>query len=224
VEIHGDESEFRRALVDAYPGLLRYAEGLAGSRAEAWDLVQETMERGLRHRQRFQHGDAPNGWLTTILRRIFIDRYRQSRTTTRLSRRWTREELSAREEDEGMEEETASDRFSGEDVRRALMFVRPVFRIPYALFTFDRLSYGEIGRRLSLTPGTVASRVFRARQRLREVLISGDFRLRAIGSVQTDLPASPAWGPPPQRLVRPLRARARRAASSSAQPTLEATG
>jgi hypothetical protein len=82
--------------------------------------------------------------------------------------------------------------FSVEDVRRALMFVPPSFRAAYALLTFDHLSYAEIGRRLSLTPGTVASRVFRARQHLREVLTSGEFRLRAVEAAPGKLVAPSA--------------------------------
>jgi RNA polymerase sigma-70 factor (ECF subfamily) len=192
VEDFRDGLEFERGLVAAYPGLLRYAEALSGSRAEAWDLVHETLERGLLNRVQFQHGDTPKAWLTTILRRIFVDRCRHARVAARLSRQW------GREDDFDQDEESPAslwERFSIEDVRRALLFVAPSFRVPFAMLAFDHLSYREIGRRLSLSPGTVASRVFRARQRLREILVTGEFRLRAIEKPSGGPSAPPSSGP-----------------------------
>lgn len=193
---HFGAHEFQRALVAAYPNLLRYAEALTNNRTEAWDLVHETMERSLRRQAGFKHGDCPNRWLATILRRIFIDHCRKGAVARRNARRWAREE-AAEEADRAsspvsspevpkLEEEVRSsppwEAFSVEDVRRAVMFLAPVFRAPYSMFAFDGLSYAEIGRDLSLTPGTVASRVFRARQRLRELLLSGAFRLQLVAA------------------------------------------
>lgn len=161
------DDQFERSVVAAYPCLLRRAQSLTRDRAAAMDLVQDTVEKGLRCREGFREGDSPNRWLATILVRIFIDRYRQSRVASQRARQW--EVVNAQVEEQPPPQWEA---FSIEDVRRVLRFLSPPLRTVYLLFSCERLSYAEISRRLSLPAGTVATRVFRARQRLRELLLS----------------------------------------------------
>jgi RNA polymerase sigma-70 factor (ECF subfamily) len=186
-----ERAEFERALVTAYPDLLRFAEVLTGSHADARDLVQDAMARGLSRRERFHQGGSVKGWLATILRRIFIDKCRQSRVAAHAARRADLESATA--DDEPAPRPAPWEAFTIEDVRRALMFVSPSLRTAYAMFALERLSHAEIGRRLSLPAGTVATRVFRARQRLRDLLVSGEFRLRPVAPIS--VPASPARCP-----------------------------
>jgi RNA polymerase sigma-70 factor (ECF subfamily) len=191
-----DEEAFGRALVAAYPNLLRFAERLAGNRAEAADLVQDTIERALRCRERFQYGSEIGSWLTTILRRIFIDRCRHARVAGRLPRH---RDLLHVTPSEDPSPPPAWESFSLEDVRRGLLFLKPEFRLVFEMFAFERLSYVEIGRRLSMRVGTVATRVFRARKQLCGLLLSGEFRLRAVAA------GTPAASSPPRQAEAPVR-------------------
>ena len=50
----------------------------------------------------------------------------------------------------------------------------------FALFAFERLPQLEIARRLSISPKTVATRMFRTRGRLRELLESGAYRRQLV--------------------------------------------
>ena len=169
--------EFDRAMLAAYPDLLNIARRLTGNQADARDLVQDTIVRGLSRRHRLREGSTVKHWLLAILRNLFIDRCRHSRVERQLARHAIWPTAVEPPEPPGPR---LSEAFSPEDVRRALMSLSPSLRAPYALFTFDRVSYHEISRRLLLSAGTVASRVFRARQQLRGLLVSGDFRLRAV--------------------------------------------
>src|SRR5262245_5059382 len=50
-----------------------------GDRASAQDLVQDVLERALRHFARLKALANPRGWLFTILRHRFVDRCRSRR-------------------------------------------------------------------------------------------------------------------------------------------------
>src|SRR5439155_16655307 len=66
------------------------------SPVDAWDLVQDTLERGLRHFEQFRPGTNVRVWLFTIMFHIFIDRWRR-RTHEQLMEPVEAEELPAAE-------------------------------------------------------------------------------------------------------------------------------
>jgi RNA polymerase sigma-70 factor (ECF subfamily) len=73
----GDASKFA-ALVKAHnQALYAFALRLCGDRVEAHDLVQDTLERGLRGFDRFDPSSNARAWLSTILYNLFIDRARK---------------------------------------------------------------------------------------------------------------------------------------------------
>jgi len=61
-------------------GLYSYAVVLSRNRAEAEDLVQETCLRALRAMERLRPDSNIKSWLFTILRNIWLNQLRQSRT------------------------------------------------------------------------------------------------------------------------------------------------
>jgi RNA polymerase sigma factor (sigma-70 family) len=166
-----DRTAFEKGLVASYPRLFPLALSLCRNRADAHDLVQDAVERGLRCRSMFRTGDTPDRWMSTILRRLFVDGYR-SRRRRRFVQLEERKERAVAPAPP--EEPSPWEALSLEDVREALSHVRPAYRETFSLFAFDNLAQGEIARRLSISQYTVATRVFRARDRLREVLAPGN--------------------------------------------------
>ena len=166
-----DAAPFEAALVNLYPRLLRCAERLSGNRAEAQDLVQDALERGLRRRGLFRTGGAPDRWMTTILRRIFLDRCRSAR---RLAETHANASVLAGDGSEPMVEPRASELFDAVDLRHAVAQLESPFREVYTLYAFESLSHREIGRRLAMPTSTVGTRVLRARQRLRAIMDGTD--------------------------------------------------
>src|SRR4030095_512260 len=57
---------FEKGLVALYPRLFPLALRLCRDRADAHDLVQDAVERGLRCRALFRGGDTPDRWMSTI--------------------------------------------------------------------------------------------------------------------------------------------------------------
>jgi RNA polymerase sigma-70 factor (ECF subfamily) len=78
-----DDAELLRALHDEHASALwSYVVGLTnGDRAQAQDVVQETMLRAWRNPQVLgQVNGSPRGWLFTVAKRIVIDEWRTARS------------------------------------------------------------------------------------------------------------------------------------------------
>ena len=67
---------FSEQLVAVLPRLRRFARGLAGSAAEADDLVQAACERALARSHQFQEGTRFDSWMFRIVQTIWIDQLR----------------------------------------------------------------------------------------------------------------------------------------------------
>ena len=173
-----NHNTFEEGIVALYPRLFPLALRLCRDRSDAHDLVQDTVERGLRCRALFRTGDTPDRWMSTILRRIFVDAYRSRRRRARMV---ALDERTARAPSVSDPQEPPRwEAFSVEDVRRALLSVDPAWRETFSLFAFGNLGQSEIAQRLSISRQTVATRVFRTRGKLRELFESGEYQqLRA---------------------------------------------
>ena len=133
--------------------------------SEAEDLVQETYVRALRFSHRFQPGTHLRAWLFQILRNTFLTFYR------------LRERESAISEDGVPEGEAPMFHDSPEqdsersavhmDLERALMRLPEEFKTPLLLAEVEGLPLEDVARIMDCPIGTVKSRIFRAKERLR---------------------------------------------------------
>jgi RNA polymerase sigma-70 factor (ECF subfamily) len=135
------------------------------SPVDACDLVQDTLERGLRHFEQFRPGTNIRVWLFTIMFHIFIDRCRR-RSHEQLMEPVSAEEVPAPEP----EEANAWEGINAAQLRRALSQLESPFREIVELHCERRCSYREISERLSIPLGTVGTRLLRARRKLRTLL------------------------------------------------------
>ncbi len=151
------------------PALHNTALRLCRNAADARDLVQDTLERGLRSFDRYRPGTNGRGWLLTILNNLFIDRCRSS----------TREPRAA----EGVEDlaavvaapeppaEPGWATITPEQVEAAISQLGDEFRTVYQLHAIEQRSYAEIAAQLGVNKATVGTRLLRARRRLKELLL-----------------------------------------------------
>jgi RNA polymerase sigma-70 factor (ECF subfamily) len=147
--------------------LFARALGLEQSADDARDLVQDTIERALRNFDRFQPGTNIRLWLFRIMYNLFVDRYRRRA-----------HELSV--EPVGLLELPAEDpepppawaSLGGEDVMGALRQLEPRFQVVLRLHFEERRSYRDISEQLGIPTGTVGTRLLRARQRIRHLLVA----------------------------------------------------
>jgi RNA polymerase sigma-70 factor (ECF subfamily) len=153
----GDEAAWHE-MVDRYGAYLyRLAFSLLGNGADAEDALQETFAGALRHLRDFEERSSVKTWLSRIL-------VRQAARSHRSRGRHGWVPL-----DQGSEAvENRSD--TRMDVLAGLDSLSPDHREVIVLRELQGMSYEEIADILAVPRGTVESRLFRARQILRERL------------------------------------------------------
>jgi RNA polymerase sigma-70 factor, ECF subfamily len=147
-----------RAFVDAsYPEVWRLCAALIGEQA-ADDLAQETFLRAIRAVARFRGESSARVWTLSIARRVCMDelrdRHRRRRRHERLTHSAPREAA------------TAPDPAGEVATREMLGLLSPDRRAAFVLTQLFRLSYEEAATVCDCPPGTIRSRVARARDEL----------------------------------------------------------
>jgi RNA polymerase sigma-70 factor, ECF subfamily len=142
------------------------ARRLCRDATEAEDLVQDTIERALRNSASFKSGTNARAWLVSILNHLFIDRCRvRSREGAAVQLDDVQQHLPAPVPD--LEPKWAQ--LGKEDVDRAVTRLDAPFRDVYRLHT-DGRSYDQIAQQLDVPRATVATRLMRARKKLKTLL------------------------------------------------------
>jgi RNA polymerase sigma-70 factor, ECF subfamily len=150
--------------------LYSYAVVLSRNRTESEDLVQETCLRALRAVQTLRPDSNIKSWLFTILRNIWLNQLRQSRTTLEIA------DPDLGENRANGVVDTAKDAYATcisniehEQVRHAIEQLPLQFREIILLREYEEFSYEEIATLLCRPVGTVVSRLARARSKLRDL-------------------------------------------------------
>src|SRR5881275_80366 len=164
------EELFRRYRQIAY----RVAYRLLGNEADALDAVQEGFVKALLHLPGFQGRSSFKTWLLRVVSNASLDLGRQ-----RGRREAQSLDVLGRNDPDGQEPLTLDDPALGlhrGDLRRALDHalaqLPPAQRQTFVLHAEAELSYREVAEALGISIGTVMSRLFYARQRLRTLLES----------------------------------------------------
>jgi len=144
---------------------------------EAEDLVQETYLSAFQHFDQFTPGTNCRAWLFAILHNKFINRVkRNGREVLELDEgqlEWARGESSEFTVTNTSPEAEFCRRVVEKDLVKALNRLPVPFRETVLLADFEGCSYKEIAQICGVPVGTVMSRLFRGRQRLREALTAG---------------------------------------------------
>jgi len=147
-------------LVDLIPRLRRYARALAGDRASADDLVQDTLERAWAKLHLYRRGTDLRAWLFTVMHNVHVNKVRAARSTDPLDDEMP--ELAQRA--------AQSDALVVRDLDRAIARLPAEQRAVLLLVTLEEMSYEQVARTLGIPIGTVMSRLSRAREKLRSMM------------------------------------------------------
>ena len=152
-------------LVNAYTDdLYRFAYWLCRDVNQAEDLVQETFTRAWSSLDSLRDEKAAKSWLFTTLRR------ENARRFERVQPKLVDEDLETIAETR-QDHDTSTEAFI---LRKALKDLPEEYREPLLLQVIGGYSCNEIAEQLGLSRGAVMTRLFRAKQKLREVLIGDE--------------------------------------------------
>ena len=159
-----DDAFLQQALqhLDALHNLAAY---LTRNGPEAEDLVQETYVRALRFSHRFQPGTHLRAWLFQILRNTFLTFYRLREREPAISEEGVAEGEAPMFHDAPPEDIERS--ATHMDLERAFMMLPEEFKTPLLLAEVEGLALEDVARIMDCPVGTVKSRIFRAKERLR---------------------------------------------------------
>ena len=162
------DDDFERQALQHLDALYNFAIYLTRNPPEADDLVQETYLRAFRFSHRFEPGTHLRAWLFQILRNTFLTFYRLREREAALA-------------DDGVPdwdvpmfhdapESSSSAMEAHTDLERALSRLPEGFRTVLLLAEVEGMPLEEVARVMSCPVGTVKSRIFRAKERLRALL------------------------------------------------------
>ncbi len=171
--------DLRQQLGDFTPRLRRFALALTRSHADADDLVQSALERGLACLPQWERGTRLDSWLYRITQNLWIDQRRTARLRGFIESTDAAMQLTGEDGRELNERQLMI-----RDAMRAMAALPEDQQAVLALVSIEGLPYGEAAKVLGVPIGTVMSRLARAR--------------RAV--------AAHVLGVPPDRRARPSRA------------------
>lgn len=175
--------EFEELFVPLLDNLYSIALRMTRNERDAEDLVQETYLKAYRFFHRFERGTNARAWILTILTNTFRTRYRKKKQEPNMVDFEAVENFCLA--DEMVKEIAAADKseaqgadivtsilkdYVSDDIIEALETVPEQFRIAVLLSDVEGFSYQEISEILSISVGTVKSRIFRGRKILQKQL------------------------------------------------------
>jgi len=152
----------RRQITALLPRLRRFALTLTGKPSDADDLVQDTVERALRHLHQWESGTRLDSWMFRIAQNLFIDQVRSKKRASAVM--VSSFEGAERVGFDGTARVEARIAFT--DTIEALATLPVDQRSAVALVLIDGLSYRDAAQVLDIPIGTLTSRLARAREAL----------------------------------------------------------
>lgn len=150
-----------RQLLTWVPRLRRYARALAGSREDADDLVQDTLERAWSRSSLWRDVADMRAWLFGIMHNLHVDAARRPRLHTARMDETTPEVPVAPNQ---------MQRLALFDLESALAQLPHDQREVVLLVALEDMAYADVARALGIPIGTVMSRLSRGRERLRALM------------------------------------------------------
>ena len=169
------ESRYNQWVREHYRFLLRSAWGLTGSRAVAEDVVQDCFASAWKHRKQLRQPELARAWLFRIMRRHALRHLAPGPQS--LDTGHDGEAIEVASPNQGLDDQL--------DVVKALTRIAPIHREVLVLFYFDDMPTAQMADALEVAPGTVLSRLARARDALKAALSTPAPSSAALASAPT---------------------------------------
>jgi RNA polymerase sigma-70 factor, ECF subfamily len=174
VDDTSDQARFAEVFLPYLVDAFRLARWIAGSRADAEDIVQEASMRAFKNIRGFSGGN-PRAWVLTIVRNTSYSWLTKNRPKVLV----LSEDLDQRmretieQEDPQTPETALIAKLDAQQVRKAMASLPVPFREVLVLREIHDLDYRTIAEVAALPIGTVMSRLARARSMLAAAILAG---------------------------------------------------
>ena len=148
--------------------LFRFVYGILGSFDSAEDIVQDSFIKAWQAIKTFRPGNDFYPWLSTIARNLSYNWIRREEKKESLDK-LTDSGFNPESTELGPFEKLLADEGS-KKLYKAVMALPNEYRTVFVLRQFEQMSYEQIASYLKIPPGTVDSRLYRARKLLMEAL------------------------------------------------------
>jgi RNA polymerase sigma-70 factor (ECF subfamily) len=150
---------FHEALLKEENNLRNYAYSLTWDRKEAEDLLQDTFLRAMIKQNTLQHTKSLKSWLFTVMRNIFINKYRSKVRRGEM----LIDEMTAHPGRNTAADMSTLDPILKREIYEKILSLPNELKEPFLLLT-DGFKYKEIADKLNLSIGTIKSRIYEARK------------------------------------------------------------
>jgi RNA polymerase sigma-70 factor (ECF subfamily) len=157
--------EMGKLIEDFYSPLFRFALALTRNEADAADLAQQTFYLWAAKGHQLRDGTKVKSWLFTCLYREFLAQKRDQKNFVDTE---NVPEISVAQTQLAA---SAINQLDGEIAQKALLELDETYRAPLILFYLQEHSYIEIAEILEVPVGTVMSRIWRGKLKLRKKLL-----------------------------------------------------
>lgn len=188
----GDQDAFERLVLDNQNRIYSLALRMVGDREEAADLAQEAFLKAWQGLPAFQGDSSFATWMYRLAANVCIDFLRKRRRRQGAEPAFSLDDGEAGWSEPADWEQDPQRKLEQAELSRAV--ARGLEALPdhhrqiLTLRELAGLSYQEIGQALDLDPGTVKSRLARARLAMRGILL-------AEGNLFSPAPSKPNKGP-----------------------------
>lgn len=161
-----DKTIFKERLLALQSNLFSFAYKLTADSEEAHDLLQDTTLKALDNESKYSDNSNFKGWLFTIMRNIFINNYRRAvRERTVIEGTEDLYQLNFQQPTNSTPEGT----YAVNEITQIIDSFSEDYRKPFSMYVAG-YKYEEIAEILDIPLGTVKSRIFTTRQKLRSIL------------------------------------------------------
>ncbi len=147
--------------------LFSFALRLTRNHEDAQDLMQETAMRAYRHRDKFTLGTNFKSWVSTIMRNTYINRYRKEKSRKHVNE--PIETFTFALENKSLVANQGEHDMRIQELQLMLSNIGDIYSVPFLMF-YRGYEYKEIAEYLNIPIGTVKSRIFLARQKMKEMI------------------------------------------------------
>ena len=149
------KEQFSLQILDMEKTLYRVACGILRSEADREDAVQECILKAWEKRASLKSDSAFRSWVTRILINECYDICRRSQKIVVMDE---------------LPEQIAPPELENRELRYAVEALDDIYRLPILLFYVEGFNIREVSRILDIPEGTVKSRLYAGRTKLREAL------------------------------------------------------